>query len=40
MAKIEKIAQAGWERVQKMETYAEKMRRMIELCGIALPDDV
>lgn len=39
-AQREKIAQAGWERVQKMETYAEKMRRMIELCGIALPDDV
>lgn len=38
-AQREKIAQAGWERVQKMETYAQKMQRLIERCGIALPAD-
>lgn len=36
-AQREKIAQAGWERVQKMETYAQKMQRMIYLCEIPLP---
>lgn len=39
-AQREKIAQAGWARVQKMETYAQKMRRLVERCGIALPADV
>ena len=38
-AQREKVAQAGWERVQKMETYAQKMRRMIEICGIPIPID-
>jgi spore maturation protein CgeB len=33
----EKIARAGWERVQTMETYEQKMRRMIGLCGIPIP---
>lgn len=38
-AQREKIAVAGWERVQKMETYAQKMRRMISLCQIPIPID-
>lgn len=38
-AQRERIAQAGWERVQKMETYAQKMRRMISLCQVPIPVD-
>jgi glycosyltransferase involved in cell wall biosynthesis len=35
----EKIAHAGWERVQQMETYLQKMQRMLMSCGISLPGD-
>lgn len=38
-AQRERIALAGWERVQKMETYAQKMRRMLALCQIPVPAD-
>lgn len=38
-AQREKIAQAGWERVQRMETYAQKMRRLITQCEIPLPNE-
>lgn len=38
-AERERIALAGWEKVQKMETYAQKMRRMISRCQIPIPAD-
>lgn len=38
-AQRERIALAGWERVQKTETYAQKMRRMLALCHIPIPAD-
>lgn len=33
----ERIAHAGWERVQQLETYSQKMRRLLESCGIQPP---
>ena len=38
-AQRERIALAGWQRVQKMENYAQKMRRMLALCQIPIPVD-
>lgn len=38
-AQREKIAHAGWERVQQMETYLQKMQHMLKSCGIRLPGD-
>lgn len=38
-AQREKIARAGWERVQQLETYLQKMQRMLKSCGIRLPAD-
>ena len=39
-AERERIALAGWERVQKMETYLQKMRRMLTACDIEPPAGV
>lgn len=38
-AQRERIALAGWQRVQTMETYAQKMLRMLALCQIPIPAD-
>lgn len=36
-AEREAIARAGWEKVQTLETYPQKMRRLLDACGIPLP---
>lgn len=36
-AERERIALAGWERVQKMETYLQKMRRLLDTSQIEAP---
>lgn len=36
-AEREAIARAGREKVQQLETYPQKMRRLLDACGIPLP---
>lgn len=36
-AEREAIARAGWEKVQQLETYPQKMRRLLDACDIPLP---
>lgn len=36
-AERERIALAGWERVSTFETYPQKMHRLLDACGIAMP---
>ncbi|MDP5238428.1 glycosyltransferase [Uliginosibacterium sp. 31-16] len=36
-AERERIARAGWEKVRQLETYPQKMRRLLEACNIPLP---
>lgn len=37
-AERERIARAGWEKVQQLETYPQKMQRLLAACGIPLPN--
>ncbi|GAB2876348.1 hypothetical protein GCM10027046_00130 [Uliginosibacterium flavum] len=37
-AERERIAQAGWAKVQTLETYPQKMQRLLAACGIPLPE--